>query len=140
MVGFFFVHYNEYMKKLILLLLISLLSSCSMFAPTEKISPYGNEKKSDVPEDEREDLREIFERDYKGSLKGCFDLETFSESYWVTLVIKIGSKGKVSSIKLKDKASFKMNKTLRQCLKHHQKMIKLPKDTKRQELELEIKG
>lgn len=128
------------MNKLIALILFISLSGCSMFAPTEKISPYGNPKKSDVPEEDRQDLLEIFEKDYKNSLKGCFDLETFSESYRVTLLIKVRSKGKVSSIKLKDKASFKMNKTLRQCLRHHQKMIQLPKDTKRQELELYLEG
>ncbi|MCR9205158.1 MAG: hypothetical protein NXH75_11300 [Halobacteriovoraceae bacterium] len=128
------------MMKLISILVLVVLSGCSTFAPTEKISPYGNPKKSKVPEGEREDVREIFERDYKSSLKGCFDLETFAESYRVTLVIKIRSKGKVGSIKLKDKASFKMSKSLRQCLKHHKKMIELPKETKRQELELYLEG
>lgn len=118
-----------------------LLTSCSLFSPPPKSpSAYGLKKDAKVSEADREDVLEIIERDYKDSLKGCFDLESFANSYRVILLIDVRTKGKISNIRIKEKDSFKMTKTLRQCLGHHRKMIELPKDTKSQTVEIEIAG
>ena len=120
------------MKFIILFFVIFLSASCSNFKNDS------NAKDLDPKKGDSLDVLKTIKENYKESLKSCFDLETFSEDYDVVLIIKIQNKGKVSSINLKDKKSFKMTKNLRKCIHKSRKSIKLSSSTKRQTLELEI--